>query len=332
MKKNQFIFYVSLLIVILGLLMIADLMIGSVNVFSILNNSQLIDTILYTIRLPKVLTCVLAGSALALCGLLMQTLFRNPLAGPYALGVSSGASLFVAIATMLLTSIQISGLYFFGKSMITLFSMVGAFLVTLIILMISKKNKSSVTVLLVGIMLSQILGALQSLVEFMSSSNALKTFVIWGMGSVSSTTLSDMVIIVPIYVSSIVVAYLMVKSLNAILLNENYAANLGINISMLRIKVILITAILVGVITAFCGPIAFVGISVPIASRLLFKTSHHTHQITFCLLLGACVMVFADLICQLLSAHMMLPINTVTTLIGSPVVMYLLFKSKFNVQ
>ena len=200
-------------------------MIGSVNVFSILNNSQLLDTILYTIRLPKVLTCVLAGSALALCGLLMQTLFRNPLAGPYALGVSSGASLFVAIATMLLTSIQISGLYFFGKSMITLFSMVGAFLVTLIILMISKKNKSSVTVLLVGIMLSQILGALQSLVEFMSSSNALKTFVIWGMGSVSSTTLSDMVIIVPIYVSSIVVAYLMVKSLNAILLNENYAAN-----------------------------------------------------------------------------------------------------------
>ena len=124
MKKNQFIFYVSLLIVILGLLMIADLMIGSVNVFSILNNSQLVDTILYTIRLPKVLTCVLAGSALALCGLLMQTLFRNPLAGPYALGVSSGASLFVAIATMLLTSIQISGLYFFGKSMISLFSMV----------------------------------------------------------------------------------------------------------------------------------------------------------------------------------------------------------------
>jgi iron complex transport system permease protein len=115
-------------------------------------------------------------------------------------------------------------------------------------------------------------------------------------------------------------------------LNEDYAANLGITISMLRIKVILITAILVGVITAFCGPIAFVGISVPIASRLLFKTAHHTHQITFCLLLGACVMVFADLICQLLSAHIMLPINTVTTLIGSPVVLYLLFKSKLNIQ
>jgi iron complex transport system permease protein len=137
MKKTQFIGYVSLLTVVLGLLMLADLFIGSVNVFSIQGNSQLVDTILYTIRLPKVITCVLAGSSLALCGLLMQTLFRNPLAGPYALGVSSGASLFVAIATMLLTSIQISGLYFFGKSMITLFSMVGAFLVTLIILFIS---------------------------------------------------------------------------------------------------------------------------------------------------------------------------------------------------
>jgi iron complex transport system permease protein len=272
----------------------------------------------------------LSGSALALCGLLMQSLFRNPLAGPYVLGVSSGASLFVAIATMVLTSINISGLYFFGKSMITLFSISGAFLVTFIILLISKKNKSNITILLVGIMLSQILGALQGVIEFMSSSNSLKTFVLWGMGSVSTTTLSDLGFIFPVYLMAVIGSFLIVKPLNAILLNDNYAINLGINISALRIKVIIITAILVGVITAFCGPIAFVGISVPIATRLLFKTSHHLHQIVFCLLLGACVVVFADVICQLVSSQFMLPINTVTTLIGSPVVLYLLYKSKLN--
>lgn len=330
MNNSKFILYSLLLLIILSLLVVSDLCIGSVNLFSIDSDSDLFDTILYSIRLPKVITCLLSGSALALCGLLMQSLFRNPLAGPYVLGVSSGASLFVAIATMVLTSINISGLYFFGKSMITLFSICGAFLVTFIILIISKKNKSNVTILLVGIMLSQILGALQGVIEFMSSSNSLKTFVLWGMGSVSTTTLSDLGFIFPVYLMAVIGSFLIVKPLNAILLNDTYATNLGINISSLRIKVIIITAILVGVITAFCGPIAFVGISVPIASRLLFKTSHHLHQIVFCLFLGACVVVFADVICQLLSSQFMLPINTVTTLIGSPVVMYLLFKSKLN--
>ena len=151
------------------------------------------------------------------------------------------------------------------------------------------------------------------------------------MGSVSSTTLDDLIVIVPIFILAIVSSFFLVKPLNAILLNDNYASNLGVNISSLRIKVILITAILVGVITAFCGPIAFVGISVPIASRLFFKTSNHLHQIVFCLLLGAGVVLLADVICQIFSSHFMLPINTITTIIGSPVVLYLLFKSKLHI-
>lgn len=313
------------------LLFFADLFFGSVNLFSIKNNQTLFDTILYSIRIPKAITCICAGSALALCGLLMQSLFRNPLAGPYVLGISSGASLFVAIATMLLTSINVSGLFLFGKSMITLFSVAGAFIITLLILFISKRNKSNVTVLLVGIMLSQILGALQGLIEYMASGNSLKTFIIWGMGSVSSTTLDDLIVIVPIFILAVVSTFFLVKPLNAILLNDNYASNLGVNISSLRLKVILITAILVGVITAFCGPIAFVGISVPIASRLFFKTSNHLHQIVFCLLLGAGVVLLADVICQIMSSHFMLPINTITTIIGSPIVLYLLFKSKLHI-
>ena len=311
--------------------MIGDLCFGSINLFSLETSSPLFSTILFDIRLPKTLTSIIAGSGLALCGLLMQSLFRNPLAGPYVLGVSSGSSLFVAIATMLISSIHISGFYFMGKSIVTLFSISGAFLVTLIILLISNKNKNNVTILLVGLMLGQIMGAIQGLIEYISNADNLKTFVIWGMGSVGSTTLQDLYFVIPIYAFAIASTFFFIKPLNAILLNEQYAQNLGVNVNRLRISIIIITAILVGVITAFCGPIAFVGISVPIASRLLFKTSHHLHQIVFCLLLGACVVLSADVICQLLSSQFLLPINTVTTLIGSPVVIYLLFKSQLSI-
>lgn len=330
MTKLQFIRSSLFLIMLLALLFISDLCFGSVNLFSINSNDELFDTILFDIRLPKALTAIIAGSGLALCGLLMQSLFRNPLAGPYVLGVSSGSSLFVAIATMLISSVNISGFYFMGKSIVSLFSITGAFCVTSIILMVSKKTKSNVTILLVGIMLAQILGALQGLIEFISSADNLKTFIIWGMGSVGSTTLKDLWFIVPVYVIAVASSFFLIKSLNAILLNEQYAENLGVNVNQLRLLVIIISAVLVGIITAFCGPIAFVGISVPIASRLFFKTSHHLHQMVFCLLIGACVVLLADLICQISSSQFVLPINTVTTLIGAPVVIYLLFKSKLS--
>jgi iron complex transport system permease protein len=331
LPRSKFIWTILYLSLLLIGLAICDLCFGSINLFSLNSDDSLFSTILFDIRLPKTLTSIIAGSGLALCGLLMQSLFRNPLAGPYVLGVSSGASLFVAIATMLLTSVNISGFYFMGKSIVTLFSIAGAFFVTFIILLVSKKNKSNVTVLLVGLMLGQILGAIQGLIEFVSSADSLKTFIMWGMGSVGSTTLSDIGFIAPVYMIAIICSFFLIKSLNAILLNEQYAQNLGIHVNRLRVSIIVIAAVLVGVITAFCGPIAFVGISVPIASRLFFKTSNHLHQIVFCLLLGASVLVCADVICQLLSSQFMLPINTVTTLIGSPVVIYLLFKSKLSV-
>lgn len=331
MSKSKFIFTSLILLLVLVVLVMCDLCIGSTNLFSLEQSNPLFSSILYDIRLPKTLTSIIAGSGLALCGLLMQSLFRNPIAGPYVLGVSSGASLFVAIATMLISSIQVSGFFIMGKSIVTLFSVLGAFFVTLIILLISRKNKSNVTVLLVGLMLGQILSALQGLIEYMSNADNLKTFVMWGMGSVGSTTLQDLYFIIPIYAVTVMASFFFIKPLNAILLNEQYAQNLGVNVNALRLSIIVMTAVLVGLITAFCGPIAFVGISVPIASRLFFKTSHHLHQMTFCLLLGACVVLAADVICQLLSNQFMLPINTVTTLIGSPVVIYLLFKSKLSI-
>jgi len=331
MSKSKFIFTTLMLLLVLAVLIICDLCLGSINLFSLEKSNPMFSSILYDIRLPKTITSIIAGSGLALCGLLMQSLFRNPLAGPYVLGVSSGSSLFVAIATMMISSIQVSGFFIMGKSIITLFSILGAFFVTTIILLVSKKNKNNVTVLLVGLMLGQILSALQGLIEYMSNADNLKTFVMWGMGSVGSSTMEDLYFIIPIYTIAIIASFFFIKPLNAILLNEQYAQNLGVNVNALRLSIITISAIIVGVITAFCGPIAFVGISVPIASRLFFKTSHHLHQITFCLLLGASVVLLADVVCQILSSQFTLPINTVTTLIGSPVVIYLLFKSKLNV-
>jgi iron complex transport system permease protein len=330
-SKSKFIFNVLILLLILSILISVDLCFGSTNLFLIDKSNPMFSSILFDIRLPKAITAIIAGSGLALCGLLMQSLFRNPIAGPYVLGVSSGASLFVAIATMMISSIQISGFIIMGKSIVTLFSILGALFVTLVVLLVSKKNKSNITVLLVGLMLGQILSAFQGLIEYMSNADNLKTFVIWGMGSVGSTTMEDLFFVIPIYILAVVGSFFIIKPLNAILLNEQYAQNLGVNVNALRLSVIIISAVLVGVITAFCGPIAFVGISVPIASRLFFKTAHHLHQIVFCLLLGACVVLFSDVICQLLSSHFMLPINTVTTLIGSPIVIYLLFKSKLNI-
>lgn len=332
MSKSKFISITFYLCALLLVLIAIDVCVGSSNIFKLEASNSLFETILYQIRLPKTITCVLAGSGLALCGLLMQTLFRNPLAGPYALGVSSGASLFVAIATMLITSIQLFDVYLLGKSIITVFSMLGAFFVTSIILFISKKNKSNIVILLVGLMLAQVLGAFQSLIEYLSSADSLKTFIMWSMGNVSNTTLSDLSYMLPFFVIAVCWSYFLIKPLNAILLNEEYAQNLGVNVSKLRVSIIIITTLLVGVITAFCGPIAFVGISVPIASRLFFKTSHHAHQITFCLLLGAVVLLLADVICQIISSELVMPINTVTTLLGAPIVMYLLFKSKLNIS
>ena len=330
MTNTKFITTTLFLFAVLIIAFVCNICFGHVSIFDLESDSSMFNTIVFDIRLPKAITAVVAGSGLALSGLLMQSLFRNPLAGPYVLGISSGSSFFVALATMLLSSAHIFDNYFFGKSLITLFSIGGALIIMLLILFVSHKTRNNISILLIGLMLSQILGAMQGLLEFLSSADNLKTFIIWGMGSLSTTTLDDLKIILPLFLGTITVVFYFIKPLNAILLNEAYAQNLGVNINALRISIIIIASVLVGLITAFCGPIAFVGISVPIASRLFFKTSNHLYQITFCLLLGAIIVLLSDSACQLLSSQIVLPINTITTLIGSPIVLYLLFKSKLN--
>ncbi len=323
--SSRFIINTLLLLLVLALLLFINLFFGTITISLSHLKEGIASDIFYNIRIPKTITAVLAGGSLAISGLLMQTLFRNPLAGPYVLGVSSGAGLFVAIAMILFGGVSN---YFVGKSLISVSSITGALLVMALVLFISKRSRSNTTVLLVGIMISQILGAFQGLIEYMSDPSALKSFVVWGMGSVSNTSNKDIFILLPVCLIFCFATLFLAKPLNAILLNETYAQNLGININRLRLVIILITAILTGLITAFCGPIAFVGLSVPIACRLLFKTSHQLHQITYCFLIGAITLLLCDSICQILSENHALPINTITTIFGSPVVIYLIFKSK----
>ena len=288
--------------------------------------------IFWQIRFPKTITAIIAGSALSVAGLILQVIFRNPLAGPYVLGISSGASLMVASSILAGNALHLFSDFFIGKSFIVIAAISGSLLVTLLILIISKKVNSNIVLLLIGLMFSQICGAIQTALEYFSDPNDLKSFVIWGMGSLANTTNYDLILFSPLVLLSLAAMLFFVKPLNALLLGQNYAQNIGINFNRTRFYLILVSSVLTGVTTAFCGPIAFVGISVPIASRLFFKTSHHAHQITFCLLLGAVVLLLADVICQVMSSELVMPINTVTTLLGAPIVMYLLFKSKLNIS
>jgi iron complex transport system permease protein len=323
--RNSFILHVLILLLITVALLFVNLFFGTITISLSDLKDGIASDIFYNIRIPKTFTAILAGGSLAISGLLMQTLFRNPLAGPYVLGVSSGAGLFVAIAMILFGGVSN---YFIGKSLIGISAVTGSLLVMSLVLFISKRSRSNTTVLLVGIMISQILGAFQGLIEYMSDPAALKSFVVWGMGSVSNTSNKDIFILLPVCLIFCFATLFLSKPLNAILLNETYAQNLGINVNRLRLIIIVITAVLTGLITAFCGPIAFVGLSVPIACRLLFKTSHQLHQITYCFLIGAITLLLCDSICQILSESYALPINTITTILGSPVVIYLIFKSK----
>jgi iron complex transport system permease protein len=326
--QGRFILNVLILIVLTILFFVADLFFGAIRFSWSDLGEESISNIFYNIRIPKSFTALLAGGSLALAGLMMQTLFRNPLAGPYVLGISSGASLFVAISILLVNILGLTQYYFVGKSIISLAAITGALLVTVVILYVSKRSGSNITVLLVGIMLSQILGAFQGLMEYIASAESLKTFVVWGMGSVSNTTNKDLGILIPACTLLMLGSLFLAKPLNALLLNEAYAKNLGVNVDRLRMLIIIITATITGLITAFCGPVAFIGLSVPIASRLLFKTSHQLHQMTYCMLIGASTLLFCDCICQMMSASILFPVNTITTIIGAPFVIYLIFKSK----
>ena len=279
--------------------------------------SEIDGRILHDIRLSKAVTAILAGAGLSVAGLIMQTLFRNPLAGPYTLGVSSGASLGVAFLTMCSASMVV---------MLPLAACIGAMLVLLLVLAVSKRVKSNVSLLIVGIMFGAIAGALVTLLQQFANPDALKLFIVWTMGSLSSVGWTDMQLLVPILMAGTVFVLLSLKPLNGLLLGEDYARGLGIHIGRTRLFIVLATCLLAGGITAFCGPIAFIGVAVPHIARGIFKTSNHRVTIPASALIGACLLLVCDVICSLF-VHP-LPIMTVSALFGAPVIIWIIMKNR----
>ena len=282
------------------------------------------QNILHSIRLPKAITAVLSGAALSVSGLIMQTLFRNPLAGPYTLGVSSGASLGVAFLTMLG---GVLSTFNFQLSTIGLpiSAVLGASLVLLLVLAVSKRVTSNVSLLIVGMMFGSIAGALVSLLQNFANPDALKLFIVWTLGSLSSVGWADMGMLVPVLLLGTLFVLLSLKPLNGLLLGEDYARGLGINVSRTRLFIVLATGLLAGGVTAFCGPIAFIGVAVPHIARGLFHTSNHRITIPASALIGACLLLVCDVLCSLFIYP--LPISTVSALFGAPVIIWIILKN-----
>ena len=303
------------------LLLGLDICSGSLWIWPFGELSGMEYNILHAIRIPKAVTAVLAGAALSVSGLIMQTLFRNPLAGPYTLGVSSGASLGVALLTMLgVYSIQLSAVS------IPIAACIGATLVLLLVMGVSKKVTSNVSLLIVGMMFGSIAGALVSLLQNFANPDALKLFIVWTLGSLSSVSWSDMQLLIPILLLGTLIVLLALKPLNGLLLGEDYARGLGIHVGRTRLFIVLATGLLAGGVTAFCGPIAFIGVAVPHIARGVFKTSNHRVTIPASALIGACLLLVCDLLCSL--AIYPLPISTVSALFGAPIIIWIILKNK----
>jgi len=320
------------LTILLILLFILDLFLGSVTIRpgeiirAIFNNSdETTRTILTQFRLPKAITALLVGIALSISGLQMQTLFRNPMAGPYVLGLSSGASLGVAFVILGFSSdLSPESIRGFGNWAIAAASWAGAGLVMLFIMIISSRIKNIMTVLILGIMLSSAISAIVSIMQYFSNETMLKAYIIWTMGSLGNLTASQLNVMIVSVAAGVILSLISVKMLNALLLGENYARSIGLDIKRSRFLIIAGTSILTGTITAFCGPIGFIGIAVPHLARIILRTSDHKILIPGTILAGALVMLLSDIISQMPGSDNTLPVNSVTALIGIPVVIWVI--------
>lgn len=291
-----------------------------------LNNHQYI---IQNYRLPKAITAVLVGSGLGISGLLMQTLFRNPLAGPFVLGITSGASLGVAL--VILGSSIFGG--FLATFLLTKWSLViaaslGSFLVLLLVLIVSSKVRDTMAILIIGLMFGSITAAIVSVLSYFSSAEQLQQYIFWGFGSLGDLDWNEVTIFTIIYCIGILFSILSIKGLNTLLLGENYAKSLGLNIKQSRLLIIIATSLLAGTITAFAGPIAFIGLAIPHVTRQVFNTSNHKILLPAVFLFGAIIMLICDSIAQLPNTDYMLPINAITSLFGAPIVVWLLVRQR----
>jgi len=287
------------------------------------------EYIIINFRLPKAIIAILVGIGLSISGLLMQTLFRNPLAGPYVLGLSSGSSLGVAFVILGAGALPMVVSNFLLSSYgIILASCLGSFAVLMLVLLISKFLRDTMTILIAGLMFSSFAGAIVSVLTYFSSAEKLQKFTFWSMGSIGNISWQNIIILLVAVLIGLLLSVFSIKSLDALLLGENYAKSLGLNIKKSRRLIILATSILAGSITAFAGPIAFVGLAVPHVSKLVFQTSNHRILFWSTILIGAIIMLFCDMVSQMPGCDFTLPINAITSIIGAPVVIWLLVRKK----
>ncbi len=328
--KSSNSYRVRLLIVFLGILLFSflGLLIGDIptdkmdvyNAFFNPSGDNMVELIIKEIRFPRVSIAIISGAALAIAGMLMQTLFHNPLAGPYVLGINSGASLMVALGLL-------SGIGFFNTELGLIGSaLFGSFVFGLLILFTASFLRNQIGLLLFGVMLGSFVAAIITILEASSQAEALKAFALWSMGSLNAVTLEQVPLIALVFTLGCVTTLFIVKPLNVLVLGEDECRLMGYNIKRLRLSIVFITALFTGLITAYCGPIAFVGLAVPNLTRILFKTQNHLMLLIANLLFGAFFMLSCDLLIQLFSGTILIPINALTSLLGAPFVIYILIR------
>ncbi len=309
-----------LLILVLVHLQSGKSFVGSWNALWDFDPNNMNHVLFREVQFPRTIIALFAGMALSLSGLLMQTLFNNPLAGPSVLGISSGSSLFVALAIL-------TGIPFFSED----FSLVsaaifGALVFSFIILLFAWRIPNSVTLLLVGMMLSSFTSAIIQLIQTITHADRLKAFTLWGFGSLQQINFQQLPLLLCICVFSLVASIFLIKPLNALILGEQQAKNLGFSIGRIRIAIILVSSILTGIITAYCGPITFIGLAVPNLVKILFKTKLHAPLFLGSMMIGAMLLVFCDLLVLWLEDWVQVPLNSVTALFGAPFVVWILVK------
>ena len=331
----SFIKYWILLLGAIIIIFLLDLSLGSVSIpvaetIKILlgqrNENETWEQIILLLRLPRVLTAVGVGAGLAVSGLLMQTLFRNPLAGPFVLGISSGASLGVALIILMGSIVSVAVLS--SKVSILLAAGSGAAAILIVIIFISRRITDSTTLLIIGLMFGSIAGALVSVLQYYSQAESLQSYMVWTLGNLGNVRWSDMPVFWTIIAAGLVLAFTVHKPLNSFMLGERQAESLGINIKQARIIILLATSLLAGSITAYCGPIAFVGLAVPHLTRVFFSTSNHRILVPAVALAGSTLMLVCDLLAQLPGSAYVLPINAVTAIFGGPVVIWVILRKR----
>ncbi len=339
MEKNtlKHIWWYTGLSIGLLLLFVVDLLTGAAllpvaDVWSALTGSSgvpdYVQAVVLNFRLPKAIAALLAGMALSVSGLQMQTIFRNPLADPYVLGISSGSGFGVALFVLGSGFWGVSSLLWVQNLGMTLAGWMGAFVMLAVITAVSARLRDTMSMLVMGIMVGGAVSALVGVMQYFSEATALKTYVLWTMGSFSAIAPEQLLLMAPAILLGLFGAFVTIKWLNALMLGDNYAQSMGIHIKHTRTLLLLISGLLAGTVTAFCGPIGFIGIAVPHVARMIFGTANHKTLMPATMLIGGSVMLLSDILSQLPLSGGVLPINTITALLGIPVIITIIFRNQ----